>query len=180
MQTAGGIYMANIIPYKGHSPNIAGNVFLAPTSVVAGDVEIGEGSSVWFNAVIRGDFQPIRIGKYSNIQDNATIHVMGDTPTIIGDEVIIGHNSIVHCEHIGSHTLVGMGSILLGYSEIGENVVIGAGTMITQHKKIPSNSLVYGSPARIIRGLRDDEIEALHASAMNYQKIAQIYKSELL
>lgn len=172
--------MANILPYKGHSPKIAEDVFLAPTSVVVGDVEIGEGSSVWFNAVVRGDFQPIRIGKCSNIQDNATIHVMGDTPTIIGDEVIIGHNSIVHCERIGSHTLIGMGSILLGYTDIGENVVIGAGTMITQHKKIPSNSLVYGNPARIIRGLREDEIEALHASAMNYREVAKRYKAELL
>ena len=137
--------MSNIIPYQSLAPKIDPTVFVAPSGTVVGDVTIGEGSSVWFNAVIRGDFQKVTIGKNSNVQDNATVHVMWDTPT-----------------------------------EIGDNVVIGAGTMITQHKKIPSNSLVYGNPAQIVRSLREDELEAVHASALNYRKVAETYKAELL
>ncbi len=172
--------MATVIPYKGISPKIDGSTFMAPTAVVVGDVEIGEGSSLWFNTIVRGDFQPVRIGKFTNIQDNATVHVMMDQPTIIGDNVIVGHNAILHCSKIGSNCLVGMGSILLGYTEIGDNVIIGAGTLLTQHKKIPSNSLVFGNPAQIVRALRDDEIEALKASAERYHEVANNYRVELL
>ena len=172
--------MSNIIPYQSLAPKIDPTVFVAPSGTVVRDVTIGEGSSVWFNAVIRGDFQKVTIGKNSNVQDNATVHVMWDTPTEIGDQVIIGHNAVIHSKKIGNNCLIGMGSILLGYTEIGDNVVIGAGTMITQHKKIPSNSLVYGNPAQIVRSLREDELEAVHASALNYRKVAETYKAELL
>lgn len=172
--------MSTIIPYDSVAPKIDDSVFIAPTAAVIGDVEIGEGSSLWFSTVVRGDFQSIKIGRNTDIQDNATIHVMADVPTEIGNEVIIGHNAIVHARKIGNNCLIGMGSIILGYTEIGDNVIIGAGTMLTQHKKIPSNSLVYGNPAQLIRSLREDEIQALHESAMNYQKIAEKYKAELL
>ncbi|WP_298592900.1 gamma carbonic anhydrase family protein [uncultured Mitsuokella sp.] len=172
--------MANIFPYKSVKPKIGADVFVAPNASVIGDVALGDGSSVWFGAVVRGDFQPVRIGKRTNVQDNATIHVMCDTPTIIGDDVIIGHNVVLHCNRIGNNCLIGMGSIILGYTEIGDNVIVGAGSLITQHKKIPSNSLVYGSPAQIVRALREDEMEALKASAENYRKVAQEYQAELL
>ena len=172
--------MSYIIPYKSVAPKIDPSVFLAPSATVVGDVEIGAGASIWFNAVVRGDFQPLRIGKNTNVQDNAVIHVMANVPTEIGDDVTIGHNAIIHARKIGNNCLVGMGSIILGYTEIGDNVVIGAGTMITQHKKIPSNSLVYGNPAQIIRALREDEIEALHDSALDYRKVAENYKAEML
>lgn len=171
--------MQNIIPYKGKQPQIDASVFIAPSATVVGDVTIGENSSVWFGAVVRGDFQPVKIGKNTNIQDNATVHVMTNESTTIGDEVSIGHNAIIHARKIGNNCLIGMGSIVLGYVEIGDNVVIGAGTMITQHKKIPSNSLVFGTPAQIIRALRDDEIEALRQSAINYSEVAKQYKAEL-
>ena len=167
--------MGCIVPYKAVLPKIEAEVFVAPTASVVGDVTIGKGSSVWFGAVVRGDFQPVRIGEYCNVQDNATVHVTGDVPTEIGNYVTIGHNAIVHCRSIGDNCLVGMGSIVLGYSEIGENCIIGAGTLLTQYKKIPANSLVYGNPARIIRALRDDEIEALKESAMNYHLVAEQY-----
>ena len=170
--------MGLIVPYKGKRPKIDASVFVAPTACVAGDVVIGKDSSVWFSSVVRGDFQPIRIGKYSNIQDYTTIHVMGDHGLTIGDEVIIGHNCVIHSKKIGSHSLIMMGTILLGYTEIGENVIIGPGSLIPQGRKIPSNSLVLGEPAQLIRSLRDDEIEALHASALNYHEIAQKYQAE--
>ena len=149
--------MAIIMPYKSAAPKIDESVYLAPTAVVTGDVTIEEGTSIWFGAVVRGDFQPIKIGKNTNIQENATIHVMHDHPTTIGEGVSIG-------------------SIIMGDTVIGENVVIGAGTMIEQGRKIPSNSLVYGNPAQIIRGLRDDEIEALKESSLRYRKVAEHYK----
>ena len=164
--------MAIIMPYKSTAPKIDKSVFLAPTAVVAGDVTIEEGVSVWFGA----DFQPIKIGKNTNIQENATIHVMHDHPTTIGEGVIIGHNAVIHSKSIGDHTLIGMGSIIMGNTVIGENVVIGAGTMIERDRKIPSNSLVYGNPAQIVRGLRDDEIEALQESSLRYRKVAEHYK----
>lgn len=165
-----------ILPYRGKAPVIDPTVFLAPMAAVIGDVTIGAGSSVWFGAVVRGDFQPITIGQNTNIQDNATIHVMRDVPVHIGNNVLIGHNAVVHCSRVGDNTLIGMGSIVMGYSEIGENVVIGAGTFLPQHKKIPSNSLVFGNPAQIVRALRDDEIEALREAAKNYAGLGAEYK----
>ena len=171
--------MSIIMPYNGKAPRIAPDVFIAPTAVVAGDVEIGAGSSVWFGASVRGDFQPIRIGKYTNIQDNCTIHVMGSHGLDIGDEVIIGPNCVIHSNKIGSGTMIGMGSILLGYTEIGENVIITPGSLIPEGRKIPSGSLVMGEPAQLIRSLRDDEIEALQASAHQYHQIANQYKEQL-
>lgn len=165
-----------ILPYRGKAPVIDPTVFLAPMAAVIGDVTIGAGSSVWFGAVVRGDFQPITIGQNTNIQDNATIYVMRDVPVHIGDNVLIGHNAVVHCSRVGDNTLIGMGSIVMGYSEIGENVVIGAGTFLPQHKKIPSNSLVFGNPAQIVRALRDDEIEALQEAAENYANLGVEYK----
>ena len=165
-----------ILPYRGKMPTIHPTAFIAPTAAVVGDVEIGARSSVWFSAVVRGDFQSITIGQNTNIQENATIHVMRDVPVHIGDNVLIGHNAVVHCSRIGDNTLIGMGSIIMGYSEIGENVVIGAGTFLPQHKKIPSNSLVFGNPAQIVRALRDDEIEALRAAAENYADLGAEYK----
>ena len=165
-----------ILPYRGKAPVIDPTVFLAPMAAVIGDVTIGAGSSVWFGAVVRGDFQPITIGQNTNIQDNATIHVLRDVPVHIGNNVLIGHNAVVHCSRVGDNTLIGMGSIVMGYSEIGENVVIGAGTFLPQHKKIPSNSLVFGNPAQIVRALRDDEIEALQEAAENYANLGVEYK----
>ena len=165
-----------ILPYRGKAPVIDPTVFLAPMAAVIGDVTIGAGSSVWFGAVVRGDFQPITIGQNTNVQDNATIHVMRDVPVHIGNNVLIGHNAVVHCSRVGDNTLIGMGSIVMGYSEIGENVVIGAGIFLPQHKKIPSNSLVFGNPAQIVRALRDDEIEALQEAAENYANLGVEYK----
>ena len=165
-----------ILPYRGKPPVIDSTAFIALTAAVIGDVTVGAGSSVWFGAVVRGDFQPITIGRNTNIQENATVHVMRDVPVHIGDNVLIGHNAVVHCSCIGTGTLIGMGSIVMGYSEIGENVVIGAGTFLPQHKKIPSNSLVFGNPAQIVRALRDDEIEALQEAASNYANLGAEYK----
>jgi len=171
--------MANILTLKNHKPQIASSVFIAPTAVVAGDVVVGEGSSIWYNAVIRGDTNYIVIGKNTNIQDNATLHVETDCPLDIGDNVVIGHNAIVHCRKVGNNCLIGMGACILNYTEIGDNCIIGAGAMVTQNKKIPANSMVYGSPAKVIRQLTTEEIASIQDDVQEYKKLAEIYKKSL-
>lgn len=126
-----------VFPYKGQMPDVAEDAFIAPTASVVGDVKVGAGTNIWFGSVVRGDVNSVVIGKHTNVQDNATIHTMSDAPTIIGDHVTIGHNAVVHCSKVGSNCLIGMGSVLIGYSEIGDNCVIGADTFIAQHKKNP-------------------------------------------
>ncbi len=167
---------SNIYTFKSHTPKIAKTAVIHPTAVIIGDVTIGEHSSVWPGVVIRGDLQPIIIGDYTNIQDNVTLHTMYDQPLILGDYITVGHNAVVHCHKVGSNTLIGMGAVLLGGAEIGENSVIGASSLVSQHKKMPNNSMSFGSPAKVIRGLREDEIEALKEAATRYSKLAQAYK----
>lgn len=164
-----------IYSFKSKTPKIGKTTFVHPDATIIGDVTIGEHCSIWPGAVLRGDLQPIVVGDYTNIQDNATVHVMSKEPTYIGNYVTVGHNAVVHCSKVGDNTLVGMGAILLGYAEIGENSVIGAGSLVTQHKKLPRNSMSFGSPVKVIRSLREDEIEALKESAENYCALADEY-----
>lgn len=157
-------------------PKLGKNIFLAEGCHIIGDVAIGENSSIWFGAIIRGDDNYIKIGKGTNIQDNATVHVTRDeTPTIIGNYVTIGHNAIIHGATIGDHTLVGMGAILLDGCIIGKNTIIGAGSLVTSGKEIPEGVLCMGSPAKIIRTLREDEIQKLKDSADHYIQLAKDY-----
>ncbi|SEF87525.1 Carbonic anhydrase or acetyltransferase, isoleucine patch superfamily [Caloramator fervidus] len=163
--------------YLNFLPKIHETVFIAEGAHIIGDVEIGEESNVWFNAVIRGDVNSIKIGKGTNIQDNTTIHAStGQSPTIIGDYVTIGHNCIIHGCKIGDYSLIGMGSIILDNAEIGEYTIIGAGSLVTQNKKIPPRVLCMGSPAKIIRELTDEEIEYLKNSAKHYIELSKNYR----
>ena len=164
-----------LIPYKGIIPKIHENVFLANGTYIIGDVTIGSHSSIWFNTVIRGDVNLITIGEYTNIQDNSTIHVVRDHPSVIENYVTVGHGAIIHACHIASNCLIGMGAIILSYAEIGENCIIGAGALVTQHKKIPPNSLVMGAPGRVVRTVTKDEIEAIRISGLNYYEESQKY-----
>jgi carbonic anhydrase/acetyltransferase-like protein (isoleucine patch superfamily) len=169
------IYNNKVLPFKGIMPSIHETVFVAQGVSVIGDVVIGEHSSIWFNSVLRGDIYPIRIGKYSNIQDNSTVHVGYDCAAVVGDYVTVGHNVILHGTTVGDNCLIGMGAILLNNSEIGENSIIGAGTLITERKKIPPNSLVMGSPGKVVRELTEEEIAAIRVSAIKYNEAAQNY-----
>jgi carbonic anhydrase/acetyltransferase-like protein (isoleucine patch superfamily) len=139
-------------------------------------VQIGEESSVWFNAVVRGDVCYIRIGERVNIQDNATIHVFsGGIPTILGDGVSIAHNVVAHACTIRAFTLVGMGAIVLDGTEIGEECLIGAGAVVAPRSKIPPRSLVLGNPAKVVRPLTTDDIDRLHKTAENYVRFSREY-----
>lgn len=170
--------MANLYPFKDLKPSIGNNVFIAPNAAVIGNAVIGDNSNIWFGAVVRSDIQQITIGKNTNVQDNVTIHTMYEEPTAIGDNVTIGHNAVIHCRSIGNNCLIGMGSVIMGFSEIGEYCIIGANTFIPQNKKIPPYSMVYGNPAKIVRSLREDEIEALQESADGYTELAGHYLND--
>lgn len=152
-------------------------VFIADGARVLGDVEIGKNSSVWFNAVIRGDSNKIRIGNRSNIQDNAVIHTSKDFGVRIGDNVTIGHGAIVHGCTVKSNVMIGMGAIVLNGAVIEENCIIGAGALVTQGKVIPAGSLVFGNPAKVVRSLTDSEISSITDNAASYVKEAEQYKN---
>lgn len=161
--------------YKGHNPKIDTSVFIAESADLIGKITIKENSSVWYNAVLRGDVDSIRIGTYTNIQDQCVIHADTDIPTIIGNYVTIGHSAVIHSCTIKNNVLIGMGSIILPNVVINENVIIGAGTLIPPGKEIPSNSMVFGSPAKIIRNLTEAEINKIHESSIHYKELAEDY-----
>lgn len=156
---------------KGQIPNISEGTFIAETATVIGDVSIDEGSSLWYGAVVRGDINCIVIGKSSNVQDNATLHVDRDAPLKIGNHTSIGHNAIVHGCEIGSNCLIGMGSIIMSGAIVNDNCIIAAGTVVTGNTVIPSNSLVMGIPGKMIRKLRGDEIQTIKDTAERYEKL---------
>ncbi len=167
-----------VLPYKGVEPKLADGVFLAPGSFVIGDVEIGEGSSIWFNTVVRGDVNYIRIGKNTNIQDLSMVHVTtAKYPTIIGDGVTIGHRCMIHGCVIGDNCLIGMGAIILDGVEVGDNCLVAAGSLLTQGKKFPSGVLIMGAPAKVVRELRLEEIEDFKRLALHYRRLAESYGS---
>ena len=166
----------NILSYRGVKPQVDETVYVAPGVFVIGDVSIGAFANIWYNTVLRGDIQPIKIGKYTNIQDNSTVHVMYDHPAIIGDYVTVGHGAIIHGCSVGNNCLIGMGAIILGYAEIGDNCIIAAGSLIPERKKIPPNSLVMGSPGKVVRTLTDEEIQGIRESALKYHEVAKNYQ----
>lgn len=168
--------MSNIIPYKGIHPKIDSTVFVAPNAVVIGDVEIGANSSVWFNAVIRGDVYYIRIGENTNIQDGSVIHVTTDTyATIIGNNVIMGHNVVAHGCRINDGALIGMGAIILDDAEIGEQSLIAAGTLIPMGMKVPPRSLVVGMPGKVKRLLTPEDLARMDANWRHYVELKNDY-----
>jgi carbonic anhydrase/acetyltransferase-like protein (isoleucine patch superfamily) len=170
-----------LIPLAGVIPRVDPSAYVQQSAQVVGDVAIGAQSSVWFNAVIRGDVHHIRIGRRTNIQDNATVHATTDRwPTLIGNEVTVGHGVILHGCTIADRCLIGMGAIVMDGVELGELCMIGAGTLVPPGMKIPERRLVVGSPARIMRVLRPDEIEQIQRSAENYVERARQYAAEML
>lgn len=154
--------------------------FAAPDAVIMGDVVIHEDCNIWFHAVIRAEDAPIRIGKGSNVQDNAVVHEDAGHPVTIGEYVTIGHGAIVHGCEIGDHTLIGMGAIILNGAKIGKNCVIGAGALVTQNSEIPDGSLVIGSPARVKRAVTAEEMEHSMHNALHYVQMGKEYKEYLV
>jgi gamma-carbonic anhydrase len=156
-------------PYKGILPRLHDSVFIDVSAQVIGDVVMGEESSVWMNAVVRGDVHWIRIGRRSNIQDNTVVHVQNGThPTTIGDEVTVGHAAIVHGCTIGHRVLIGMGAILLNGSTVGDDSIVAAGSLLTEESTFPPRSLIMGSPAKVKRPLTDREVATIREFSDRY------------
>ena len=168
--------MQMIKEFDGIMPEIDESVFVAESADIIGDVKIGKNSSIWDNTVLRGDEHAIRIGENTNIQDGTVIHVGWDVDTVIGDNVTVGHNALVHGCKIGNNSLVGMGAIVLNGAEIGEYCMIAAGALVTQNKKFPDGVLIMGSPAKVVRELTDEEKQSLIKSADDYCANAQKHK----
>lgn len=157
-----------IIAFNGKNPQLEENVFIAPSSQLIGDVHVGSESTIWFNAVLRGDEGSITIGKRCSIQDNSTIHLYEGSPVVVEDEVTVGHNVILHGCKVGKRSIIGMGSTILDNTEIGEECIIGANTLIPSGKKIPPRSLVVGSPGKVVRELNDKDLELIQLSIDTY------------
>ena len=155
--------------YRGLVPCVHETAFVDPSAQLIGDVELGAESSVWMNVVIRGDVNRISIGRRSNVQDGTVVHVMREThPTMIGDEVTIGHAAVFHGCTLGDRVLVGMGAILLNGVEIGEDSLVAAGTLVAEQTRIPPRSLVMGSPGKVRRALSDAEVASIRVYAERY------------
>ena len=169
-----------ILEHNGIAPQIDASVFLAPSACVIGDVQIGEKSSLWFNVLVRGDVNYIRIGKRTNIQDGTVIHVTLKThPTVIGDDVSVGHSVTLHGCTIHDGCLIGIGAIILDGVEVGESSMVAAGSLLTPGTKIPPRSLVMGSPARVRKELTDAECADFHSIAERYIKYQDDYRNNV-
>ena len=153
-------------------PKVDDSVKLFKGSHVVGDVTIGENSSVWYNAVIRGDRGPIIIGKNSNVQDNCVIHCSDTLTTALGDYVSVGHGAIIHGCQIGENVIIGMNATILNDAIIGNDSIIGAGSVVTEGKEFPDRSLIIGTPGKLIRELTDEEVEKLKLNALVYVELA--------
>lgn len=165
--------------FKEKQPKIHESVFVAETAVVIGDVEIGRDSSVWYGTVLRGDVNYIRIGERTNIQDSSVIHVSTDThPTVLEDEITIGHRVTLHGCHVERNCLIGINSVILDGARIGKNSLVAAGSLVTPGTVIPPASLVMGAPARVKRALSEEEIQDLENFWRNYVELGRIYRAE--
>jgi gamma-carbonic anhydrase len=164
-------------PYRGRLPVVHSTAYVDASAQVIGDVEIGAESSVWMNAVVRGDVNTIRIGQRSNVQDGTVVHVMHEThPTRIGDDVTIGHAAIVHGCTIGNRVLIGMGATILNGAVIGDDTIVAAGTLVTEGAVIPPRSLVMGSPGKVRRTLSDEDVASILEYAANYVRYKRDYE----
>jgi carbonic anhydrase/acetyltransferase-like protein (isoleucine patch superfamily) len=170
--------MALIKSVRGFTPKIADNVYLADNATIIGDVEIGESSSIWFNTVLRGDVNPIRIGKRVNIQDGAVVHTLYEKSVAeIGDDVSIGHNVTIHGARIENGALIGMNAAVLDYAVIGEGALIAAGSVVLSGTKVEPGCIYGGAPAKFIKKLESEQSKEINRKiARNYLMYANWYR----
>ncbi|MGB5791621.1 gamma carbonic anhydrase family protein [Poseidonibacter sp.] len=157
-----------ILKFKEHYPQINNTAWVAPSADVIGEVTLGENSSIWFQCVLRADINKISIGKNSNVQDLSMIHSDTDSPTIIGDNVTIGHKVMLHGCVIEDNCLIGMSATILDNAVIGKGSIVGANSLVTSGKVFPPNSLIMGSPAKVVKQISSDEEDALVKHALHY------------
>lgn len=171
--------MALVRPFGGKSPRLADDVWVAETAVVVGDVEIGPASSVWFGAIVRGDVNHVRIGARTNVQDHCVIHVTSRThPTVVGDDVTLGHRVTLHGCTVKDRCLVGIGAVVMDGAVVGEDAMVGAGSLVPPGMVVPPGMLALGSPAKVRRELTAEEIAFFRRSAQAYAGYAEQYRRE--
>jgi len=156
-----------------------GDYFVAPTAAVIGRVTLGHDANVWFGAVLRGDGNTIEIGDASNVQDNAVVHVDADAPTLVGNNVTIGHAAVVHGCTVGDFSLIGIGATILSHARIGRFCIVGAGALITERKEFPDRSVIIGAPAKRARDVTEAELAMLRESAAHYVELGRRYRNEM-
>jgi len=161
--------------FLGKVPDVSGAVFVAANATVVGDVKLGKNSSVFYGAVLRGDINRIVVGEGSNVQDNAVVHLSDDAGVHIGDHVTIGHAAIIHACTIGDGCLIGMGATILDYANIGPDSLVGANSLVPQGFKCPAGSLVFGSPAKVIRALNEEERGTGRRLSSKYVEVAKAH-----
>ncbi len=176
-----------VYPYEGVMPQIEPNVLLCPGAMVVGRVKIGEGSSIWYNAVVRGDVHDVRIGRFTSIQDGTLIHedsgrgsgLENGLPTVVGDYVTVGHGVILHACRVEDYALVGMGAIIMDGAVVGRGAVVGAGALVTKNTVIPPYSVALGSPAKVVKTLPESSLEQRKEQAMHYYGLAAAHRKML-
>lgn len=170
----------SVVEHHGVFPRIHPSAFVADGVQIAGDVEIGVDASIWFNSVLRGDINLIRIGDRTNVQDGSIFHVTSDLPVIVGHDVTVGHRAIVHGCTIGDGSLIGMGAIVLDRARVGKHALVAAGAVVLEGFEVPDGMLAAGVPAKILRPLSAAEKEALLESARHYVEYAKSFRSPLV
>lgn len=169
---------ANVIGFQGKEPRIHPSAFLADGCHVIGDVVIEEGANIWFGAVLRGDIDTIVVGRNSSIQDNAVLHPNHGCPIVVGDHVIVGHAAVLHGCRIGDNSLVGIGARVLDRATVEEGAVVGAGSLVPEGKTVPARTLVLGVPAKPVREVPAETVEANRAMALRYAARGEQYRAE--
>lgn len=165
-----------IVPFGEALPRVPGDCFVADSARVIGDVELGPETSIWWGSIVRGDVMWIRIGARVNVQDLSVVHVTSKKhPTVIGDDVTIGHRAILHGCTVEPRALIGMGAIVMDAAVVGEEAMVGAGALVSPGTIIPPRMLALGAPAKVVRALREDELAYLRQSAMHYSQLAATY-----
>ena len=170
--------MACIVSFKGKTPAIGKGAFIAPTATLIGDVEIGDGASVWFGAVLRGDEAGIRIGAQTSVQDNVVIHVYKGHDTVIEDRVTIGHGAILEACVVGRGALIGMNAVILNRSKIGANAVVAAGSVVLEDQEVPEATLVAGAPAKVKKKLEGSAKTWSEVSSDAYVRLTREYREQ--
>ena len=161
------------------TPRIADSAWVADSARVIGNVELAEDASVWFGAVLRGDTEPLRVGKGSNVQDGSVIHADVGYPVTLGENVTVGHQVTLHGCTVGDSSLIGIRAVVMNGAKIGRNCLVGAGSLVTEGKEFPDGSLIMGTPAKVVRQLTPEQIETLKRSGRNYVKNALRFKTGL-
>lgn len=164
---------------EGISVQIEGEVFIAPTATLIGNVLLKDKSSVWWGAVLRGDYERITVGERTNIQDNCIVHMDADFPVTLGNQVTVGHKAVLHGCTIGNNALIGINSVIMNDVVIGDDCLIGSNTLLTEGKQIPPRSLVVGSPGKIIRELSDEEVAEITEFSDRYVRNSKRYRETL-